>query len=178
MYAEHGKHPREALFYAVSAVVLIVYIIRRHMLSATIMYLFTVKMFLCRKRSSELKKTQFYTLVEQKITKSYPVCPSILHDVFYLVRQMKHFCVVFTWASFSRMVRMRIASDYGYGRKFFIWCDEERARSGRVDKIETNRAHRLHSRVAILIQCQNIVPNQVLSFVLIVCKSGISSPIK
>ena len=57
MYAEHGKHPREALFYAVSTVVLIVYVIRRHMHSATIMYLFTVKMFLCRKRSSEIKKT-------------------------------------------------------------------------------------------------------------------------
>ena len=96
-------------------------------------------MFLCRKRSSELKKTQFCTLVEQKITKSYPVCPVILHDVFYLVRQMEHFCVVFTWASFSRMVRMRITSDYGYGRKLFIWCEEERVRSGTVDEIETNR---------------------------------------
>lgn len=41
MYAEHGKHPREALFYAVSRVVLIVYIIRRDMHSASIMYVFT-----------------------------------------------------------------------------------------------------------------------------------------
>ena len=41
MYAEHGKHPREALFYAVSRVVVIVYIIRRDMHSASIMYLFT-----------------------------------------------------------------------------------------------------------------------------------------
>ena len=57
MYAEHGKHPREALFYAVSRVVLIVYIMRgrdmrgrdmhgrdmrgRDMHSASIMYLFT-----------------------------------------------------------------------------------------------------------------------------------------
>jgi len=74
-------------------------------------------MFLCRKRSSEFKKTQFCTLVEQKITKAYPVCAAILHDVFYLVRQMKHFCVVFTWASFSRM---RITSDYRYGRNFLF----------------------------------------------------------
>ena len=37
------------------------------------------------------------------------------------------------------MVRMRITSDYGYGRNFFIWCDEERAGSGTLDKIETNR---------------------------------------
>ena len=37
------------------------------------------------------------------------------------------------------MVRMRITSDYGCGRKVFIWCDEERARSGILDKIETNR---------------------------------------
>jgi len=41
MYVEHGKHPREALFYAVSRVVLIVYIICRDMHSASIMYLFT-----------------------------------------------------------------------------------------------------------------------------------------
>ena len=41
MYAEHGKHPREALFYAVSRVVLIVYIIRRDMHSASIMSVFT-----------------------------------------------------------------------------------------------------------------------------------------
>ena len=139
MYAEHGKHPREALFYAVSRVVLIVYIIRRDMHSASIMYVFTSENVSLSKTLLRIKKTQFCTLVEQKITKSYPVCPSILHDVFYLVRQMKHFCVVFTWASFSRMVRMRITSDYGYGRNFFIWCDEERARSGTVDKIETNR---------------------------------------
>ena len=139
MYAEHGKHPREALFYAVSRVVLIVYIIRRDMHSASIMYVFTSENVSLLKTLLRIKKTQFCTLVEQKITKSYPVCPSILHDVFHLVRQMKHFCVVFTWASFSRMVRMRITSDYGYGRNFFTWCDEERARSGTVDKIETNR---------------------------------------
>lgn len=66
MYAEHGKHPREALFYAVSRVVLIVYIIRRHMHSATIMYLFTMKMFLCRKRSSELKKRSFVRWLNKK----------------------------------------------------------------------------------------------------------------
>ena len=66
MYAEHGKHPREALFYAVSTVVLIVYVIRRHMHSATIMYLFTVKMFLCRKRSSELKKRSFIHWLNKK----------------------------------------------------------------------------------------------------------------
>ena len=124
MYAEHGKHPREALFYAVSRVVLIVYIIRRDMHSASIMYLFTSENVSLSKMLLRIKKKpQFCTLVEQKITKSYPVCPAILHDVFYLVRQMKHFCVVFTWAYFSRMVHVRITSDYGYGRKFFIWCD-------------------------------------------------------
>ena len=77
MYAEHGKHPREALFYAVSAVVLIVYIIRRHMLSATIMYLFTVKMFLCRKRSSELKKN---VVLYTGWTKNHEVVSSLSLD--------------------------------------------------------------------------------------------------
>ena len=66
MYAEHGKHPREALFYAVSRVVLIVYIIRRDMHSASIMYVFTSENVSLSKTLLRIKKRSFVRWLNKK----------------------------------------------------------------------------------------------------------------
>ena len=66
MYAEHGKHPREALFYAVSRVVLIVYIIRRDMHSASVMYVFTSENVSLSKTLLRIKKRSFVRWLNKK----------------------------------------------------------------------------------------------------------------
>ena len=77
MYAEHGKHPREALFYAVSRVVLIVYIIRRDMHSASIMYLFTSENVSLSKTLLRIKKN---AVLYTGWTKNHEVVSSLPRD--------------------------------------------------------------------------------------------------